>query len=127
MNHEIELTTDPLELEHHQDLAWLDENRALFRLAATVAWEQCGRGVLLVELTSHAGEEGQPFTYQSEGARQSADKRLQQLVQIYNPQREFVVALLKPGDRVDSFIGSAPLVGGWEELRTRTPYPTLEP
>jgi hypothetical protein len=48
-------------------------------------------------------------------------------LQIYNPHREFVVALLKPGDRVDSFIGSAPLVGWWEELHTRTPYPTTEP
>ena len=91
--------------ERQKDLAWIRENMLLFREAAQSAFQDGGRGVIVVDTTSLPVEGmGHPFGYYlQETIEQSGDEDVQRMVAEYNPRQEFVIVLLKPDERTSSY------------------------
>ncbi len=107
-----EVRAQALQLDlSEQELAWIEENRDIFWLSATVAFEQIGRGVLMVDLISEPQEQGRPFSYYAEGELELQDEELQRFLYDYDPDREFIVVLLKPGGRVGVYRDWQPPIG----------------
>lgn len=127
MNPESRQLSDMSNRERLRDLEWIGENRNLFWLNATVAFEQTGRGVLMVDLISEPQEQGHPFSYYEEGELELRDKDLRRFLYDYAPDREFVVVLLKPGGRVGVYRERPPPFGWETDLRTRTRYKQSNP
>lgn len=115
------LQTEEERLEEQEDLSWINSNRRLFWLVATVAHEQIGRGAIIVDTTANAPwGKGNPFDYQAKGELQLEDEALNQLLQTYMPDREFVIVLLKAEERFNCYLGNAPILGWWTKLHTDT-------
>jgi len=108
--------------ERSADLAWIEENRALFWLSATVAFEEHGHGVLMVDLISESPDRGHFFSYYAEGELELEDPDLCRYLRDYDPDREFIVVLLKPGGNSNVYCERRPLLGWETNLRTQTPY-----
>ena len=123
----ISLTGSQEEQERQRGLVWIEANRDFFWLVATVASEQTGRGVLLVDMTRNNEQKSLTFGYIPEGALTTIDERQRALLHTYNPQREFIISLFKPDGRTLTYLGQMPEPGWWEELPARTPYPPANP
>ena len=95
-------------------------------VVATAASEQTERGLLLVDLTRYDTDKSLTFGYMPEGALENLDEQQQELLQIYNPQREFIISLYKSGGHIHTYLGQMPELGWWEELQA-APYPPLAP
>jgi hypothetical protein len=108
--------------EHRKDLEWVEENRSLFWLVATVAWEQTGPGAIIVDLSKSSNDGGYLFRYMTQGEIELRDNHLDRLLREYNPHREFVVVLLKTNDQIRIHLGNAPLIGWWDSMTTNIPY-----
>ena len=115
------------EQERQRDLAWIEANRDFFWLVATVAGEQTGRGLLLVDMTRCDEERTLAFGYVPEGSLEGIDDSQRALLQTYNPQREFIISLCKPEGRTLTYLGRMPEPGWWEMLHAQTPYPPADP
>ena len=115
------------EASRRQDLTWIDETRTLLWLAATVAGEQVGRGVLVVDLDLTAEQTEPTIGYHSKGELDLMDERLHELLQEYNPHREFITILRKSDGQINTYLSNAPAPGWWEELHTHTRYPPADP
>ena len=113
------LNQSPSERRH--DLDWIAENRDVFWLSATTAFEEIGRGALLVDLSHEPLEHGHPFSYYAEGELEVEDEDLKRYLNDYDPGREFIVVLLKPDSRA-IYCGRRPDIGWMADLRTRTQY-----
>ena len=103
------------------DLAWIDQNRDIFWLSATTAFEEVGRGVLLVDLRQEPLDHGQPFSFHAEGELEMQYKELKDTLDNYDPGREFIVVLQKPSANA-IYRGRRPDIGWMTDLQTRTPY-----
>jgi hypothetical protein len=103
-------------------LEWIEENRSLFWLAATIACEQTESGAIVVDLSKPSHDGGHQFRYLTKGEIELRDKHLDQLLREYNPHREFVVVLLKTNDQIRIHLGNAPLIGWWDSMTTNIPY-----
>ncbi len=112
--------------EREQDLGWVDENRDIFWLSATTAFEEIGRGALLVDLIHEPLEHGHPFSYYAEGELEIEDEKLKRHLDDYDPGREFIVVLLKPDSRA-AYLGRRPDIGWMADLHTRTQYRPFTP
>ena len=108
--------------EHRRDLDWIEENRSLFWLVATVACEQTGPGAIIVDLSKTSNDGGYLFRYMTQGEIELRDNHLDRLLREYNPHREFVVVLLKTNDQIRIHLGDAPLIGWWDSMTTNIPY-----
>ncbi len=113
------LNQSPSERRH--DLAWIAENRDVFWLSAPTAFEEIGRGALLVDLINEPLERGHPFSYHAEGELEVEDEDLKRYLNDYDPGREFIVVLLKPDSRA-IYCGRRPDIGWMADLRTRTQF-----
>lgn len=91
--------------ERLHDMAWIGENVHLFWPAAQEQYQEQGRGALVVDTTVRVGERGvHPFTYAPlEVIEEGNDEDLKRLVREYLPEREMVVTLLKPQERMSSY------------------------
>src|SRR5947208_8492001 len=91
--------------ERERDLAWIKENMLLFREAAQSAFRQGGRGAIVVDTTSLPVEGmGHPFGYYlQESIEGTGDEDVKRMVAEYQPEREFVIVLLKPEERTSSY------------------------
>lgn len=103
-------------------MEWVEENRSLFWLVATVAWEQTGPGAIIVDLSKPSNDGGYLFRYMTQGEIELRDNHLDRLLREYNPHREFVVVLLKTNDQIRIHLGNAPLIGWWDSMTTNIPY-----
>jgi hypothetical protein len=108
--------------EHRRDLDWIEENRAIFWLVATVACEQTGPGAIVVDLSKPSNDGGYLFRYMTQGEIELKDNHLDRQLREYNPHREFVVVLLKTNDQIRIHLGDAPLIGWWDSMTTNIPY-----
>jgi hypothetical protein len=108
--------------EHRKESEWVEENRSLFWLVATVAWEQTGPGAIIVDLSKSSNDGGYLFRYMTQGEIELRDNHLDRLLREYNPHREFVVVLLKTNDQIRIHLGNAPLIGWWDSMTTNIPY-----
>jgi hypothetical protein len=91
--------------ERQSDIAWIRENMLLFREAAQTAFQGGGRGAIVVDTTSLPVEGmGHPFGYYlQESIEGTGDEDVKRMVGEYEPEREFVIVLLKPDERTSSY------------------------
>jgi hypothetical protein len=91
--------------ERQADLGWIAENLDVFSAIASVAFENSGRGAIVVDTTSQAMPgAGHPFGYFSqEQIEELGDEDTSRMVTEYEPAQEFVVVLLKPKDRASTY------------------------
>ena len=108
--------------EHRKDLDWIEENRTLFWLIATVACEQTGPGAIIVDLSKPSNDGGYLFRYMTQGEIELWDNHLDRLLREYNHHREYVVVLLKTNDQIRIHLGNAPVIGWWNSMTRNIPY-----
>ena len=86
------------------DLGWIAENLHIFWPAAEDSFKELGRGAIVVDITSRPTGEGNPFGYLSqEMLEEEDDEDIQRMVREYDPEREFVVVLLKSENRTSTY------------------------
>jgi len=86
--------------DRQRDLAWIRENLFIFWPVATDAYVALGRGAIVVDTTQQplAGL-GHPFGYFTQADIEARDDQdLKRIVREYDPDWEFVLAMLKPKD-----------------------------
>ena len=91
--------------EREGDLGWIRENLDVFDFAARIAYEGPGRGAIVVDTTAQpARRGGHPFGYfTQEQIEEYDDEDTERMVREYDPEREFVVVLLKPENRTSTY------------------------
>ncbi len=90
--------------ERESDFGWIGENIHVFWPAATAAYEEEGRGAILIDTTSRPTGEGNPFTYYLQEAIEAADDEdIKRLVREYDPEKAFVVVMLKTDARTSAY------------------------
>jgi hypothetical protein len=91
--------------ERQGDLGWIAENLDAFSAIASLAFEDEGRGAIVVDVTSQpVPGAGHPFGYFSqEQIEELGDEDTNCMVTEYEPAQEFVVVLLKPQDRASTY------------------------
>jgi hypothetical protein len=91
--------------QRQADLVWITENIDAFWTAASTAFQDVGAGAIVVDTTVQPiADSGHPFGYFSqELIEQQANEDTVRMVSEYDPQREFVVVLLKSDDRISTY------------------------
>ena len=91
--------------ERRADMGWIGENSHVFWPTARQAFQESGRGVIIVDTTQQPiPGAGHPFGYfVQEQIEEHGDEDTRRMVQEYNPKKEFVVMLLKPEDRTSTY------------------------
>lgn len=91
--------------ERQGDLGWIRENLHVFWPVATLAFDEVGRGVIVVDTTQQPiPGDGNPFAYLSqEQIEEHDDEDTKRLVREYNPKKEFVILLLKAENRNSTY------------------------
>ena len=91
--------------QREHDLSWVGDNLHVFWPRALALYHQQGRGVLIVDTTLQpVPNRGHPFAYfPQEIVETGDDEGVKRLLREYEPEREFVVMLLKAEDRVSSY------------------------
>ena len=111
------------------DFGWIQENLDIFWAVATAALEDAGRGAIVVDTTLEpvAGA-GNPFAYFSqEQVEERGNEDTQRMVAEYDPTQEFVVVLLKPGDRTSTYRVAVVPPGSQEVVASVVPSRTGKP
>ncbi|MCI0558934.1 MAG: hypothetical protein MN733_10595 [Nitrososphaera sp.] len=87
--------------ERQGDLGWVQENLDTLWLAASLAFEDTGRGAIVVDTTFQPEPGlGHPFAYFSQSQiEEENDEDTKRMVREYDPTQEFVLVLWKPGGR----------------------------
>lgn len=95
-------------LERAADLHWVGENLHVFWSTAKEAYGAHGRGALIVDTTSQPIVEGHPFGYfPQEIIDQLGDEDTKRMIREYDPEKEFVILLLKSSERTSTYrVGS---------------------
>ena len=91
--------------ERLADTGWIRENYHVFWPTVTRAYKDLGRGVIIIDTTQQPiPGSGHPFGYfVQEQIEEHGDEDTKRMVREYNPQREFVVMLLKPDERSSTY------------------------
>jgi hypothetical protein len=104
MQPEVNKIPDWAILEREQDRAWIRENVPLFFEKAVQGVRLIGRGAIVVDVTARPMGEGNLFSYFSQAEMvRFRNEQIDQFVQEYHPDEEFVIALLKSERRVSSY------------------------
>lgn len=91
--------------ERLSDQLWIQDNFHVLWPAAKTAFNDFGRGAIVVDTTSQPiPGAGHPFGYFSrEQLEEHDDEDTKRLVREYNPKKEFVVMLIKNDDRTSTY------------------------
>ena len=91
--------------ERRADMGWIRENFHVFWPTAKQAYQEFGRGVIIVDTTQQPiPSGGHPFGYFTQEQIEAAgDEDTKRMMQEYNPRKEFVVMLLKPEERTSTY------------------------
>lgn len=119
-------STDQTSLERQRDLDWIEENRAILWMTATVAFEEIGYGFIAVDLREQTEEKGHKFGYYSEDELDQDEEELRSLLQEYDPHRQFVSVLLKGAGRSDIYLSSRPPIGWYTDMESQTQYQRIQ-
>jgi hypothetical protein len=104
------------EAQRELELAWIDQNIPLFSAKALGYFGLIGRGAIIVDAATNPLSEGPLFTYFSkEQTEHIADVDLNEMVDDYDPEKEFVVLLLLPKNQTRAYRIGIPVK---EELLT---------
>jgi hypothetical protein len=86
------------------DLGWIAENLHIFWPAAEASFKESGRGAIVVDTTSRPTREGNPFGYfPQEKLEEEDDEDIHRMVREYDPEREFVIVLIKSENRTSTY------------------------
>ena len=86
------------------ELAWIDQNTPLFSTKASGYFGLVGRGAIIVDAATKPLSEGPLFTYFSkEQMEHIADVDINEMVDEYDPDKEFVVLLLLPENQTRAY------------------------
>ena len=92
------------ERERWNDLAWIATNLPAFWSAAILAYQELGRGAIVVETNFRAPQGGHPAAYLTkEQIARYEDEDINRLVTGYTPEEELVVILLKEQQRTSAY------------------------
>jgi hypothetical protein len=91
--------------ERQADSDWIRENLNAFWTAANAAFDNTGRGVIVVDTTSQpVPGAGHPFGYfAQEHVETFGNEDVNRMMAEYDPAQEFVLVLLKPRDRTSTY------------------------
>jgi hypothetical protein len=90
--------------ERLRDMDWIAENFHVFSPAATASFQEQGRGALVVDTTQRPTGVGHPFGYFSESFfEERDDPDVKRMIKQYDPEKEFVVLMLKQQDRMSTY------------------------
>ena len=91
--------------ERTGDLAWVQANRELFWAVASLAFDDVGRGAIVVDTTLQLiPGQGHPLAYFSqERIEAQNDEDTGRMVAEYDPATELVLVLLKPNERSSTY------------------------
>jgi hypothetical protein len=91
--------------ERQGDLDWIRENADVFHLAAKIAFQDAGRGAIVVDTTVQPiPGGGHPFGYfDQEFVKEELDEDTKRMVQEYDPDQELILVLLKEENRTSSY------------------------
>lgn len=90
--------------ERERDFEWIGENLNDFWPLAKNAFEEIGRGVIIVDTTSQLKGDGNPYGYISKtDIEEFDDEDTKRMVQEYDPEIEFVILLFKSDDRTSTY------------------------
>lgn len=105
MTPESHIIADWVDHERQADFGWICENLDLFWSAAVLAFEDTGRGAIVVDITSlPLPGIGHRFGYFSqELVEECGDEDTRRMVAEYDPGQELVLVLLKPSDRSSTY------------------------
>ena len=92
------------EAQRELELAWIGQNAPRFSAKATGYFSLVGRGAIIVDTASKPLTEGALFTYFSkEQMEHIADVDVNDMVDEYDPDEEFVVLLLLPENQTRAY------------------------
>jgi hypothetical protein len=92
------------EAQRELELAWIDQNFPLFSTKASGYFGIVGRGAIIVDAATTPLSEGPLFTYFSkEQMEHITDGDIDDMVDDYNPEEEFVVLLLLPENQTRAY------------------------
>ena len=92
------------ERERWNDLAWIAANLPNFWSAAILAYQDLGRGAIVVETNFRVPQGGHPIAYLTEDQiARYEDEGINRLVKGYTPEEELVVILLKEQQRTSAY------------------------
>ena len=90
--------------ERGADLAWIRENLHVLWPVARQAYDEAGRGAVVVDTTSNPAGFGHPFGYFSrEIVEEYGNEDTLRMVLAYNPTWEMVTGLLKTENRSSTY------------------------
>jgi hypothetical protein len=96
--------------EHPKESAWIIEDLDVFWLFASRAFEETGRGAIVVDTNVQPTPgAGHPVGYFSQeriednALTTTKDERIRRMVAEYHPTEEYVLVLLRPGDNASAF------------------------
>jgi hypothetical protein len=104
MQQEINRIPDWATREREQDRAWIRENISLFWETAVQGARLVGRGAIVADVAARPMGEGSLFSYfdQAEMVR-FENEQIDQFVQDYAPDEEFIIVLLKRENKMSSY------------------------
>jgi len=92
------------ERERWNDLAWIATNLPNFWSAALLAYQEVGRGAIVVETNFRVSGGGHPSAYLTEEQiARYEDEEINRLITGYTPEEELVVILLKEQQRTSAY------------------------
>ena len=92
------------EAQQELELAWIERNTPLFSSKASGYYDLVGRGAIIVDAAVKSLSEGPLFTYFSkEQMDHFEDVDVNDLVDDYDPDEEFVVLLLLPDNQTRAY------------------------
>ncbi len=91
--------TDYSPEEIANDLAWIERHSSDFWPAAKEQFKANGKGVIVVKKPDSQDEtnvDSSMYYLPEKTVKQAGDERLQRMLNQYDPDKEFVIALMKP-------------------------------
>jgi hypothetical protein len=93
--------------DRQTDLNWIAENLAVLSSKTESLYREHGKGALLIDHNKAGTEPNWHYLPAAELPREDGDT--QRMVQRYDPEAQFVIVLLKSGDRQSSYqVGRQP-------------------
>lgn len=87
-----------------QDMSWIQENLDIFWESAAAAVKLMGRGALCVDAVSRPLGNQNLFTFfTAEELARFESEHIQEMVEVYEPDEEFVIVLLKAAGMMSTY------------------------
>lgn len=90
--------------DRDHDMTWIRENLDVFWYSASMAARQLGRGAIFVDATTKPLGQKNLFTFfLLDEVTRFEDEEINRMIEAYDPEKEFVIVLLKTEGRISSY------------------------